>query len=292
VRMRAFPQEALWSRRIEAGQLGGPEIDQLAALLALFHRGAEVARPASGWGMPQPLRQIADDNLELLATLAQSAEEAGWLAALRHWQRGQHARLRGTFLRRKADGWVRACHGDLHSANIVTVDGRVEVFDCIEFSDSLRWTDVMNDLAFICMDLRAHGLAELAARLLNGYLERSGDYEGLAVLPYYLVECALVRWKIGWLRERQGDAGAAAVADAPSARYRAFALQAPAPAALLILHGVLGSGKSTLARALANRSICSCWPSLIWRSVSASVASGSLPHRMAMSARAEQVGAG
>ncbi|MDC8756680.1 AAA family ATPase [Janthinobacterium fluminis] len=245
VRMRAFAQQALWSRRIEAGQLGADEVDQLAAVLESFHRRADVAPPTSHWGTPQVLQQVADDNLALLAALA-GPDEAGGVGALRGWQAAQQARLRGTFLRRKADGRVRNCHGDLHCANIVTVDGRVEVFDCIEFSESLRWTDVMSDLAFVSMDLLARGLPALAARLLNGYLMRSGDYEGLAVLRYYQIEAAQVRWKVLRLREPRADGAA------PSARYRQFALQsmAPAPAALLILHGVSGSGKSTVAGAL------------------------------------------
>jgi aminoglycoside phosphotransferase family enzyme/predicted kinase len=247
VHMRAFPQAALWSRRIDAGQLGAAEVDQLAGILAGFHRRADPAPAGSAWGTPRALRRVADDNLALLGALAGGAADLAGVAAVRDWQRRQHARLYGAFLRRKAEGRVRACHGDLHSANITTVGGHVEVFDCIEFNDSLRWTDVLNDLAFICMDLQAHGLGGLAARLLNGYLERGGDYEGLAVLRYYQVECALVRWKVASLP--QGGAGPDG---AGAARYRRFALQSlrPGPAALLILHGVSGSGKSTLARSL------------------------------------------
>ncbi len=65
--------------------------------------------------------------------------------------------------------------------------GQVVPFDCLEFSERLRWIDVMSDLAFAAMDLVHHGRSDFAWRLVDGYLAASGDYAGLAVLPLYLV---------------------------------------------------------------------------------------------------------
>jgi aminoglycoside phosphotransferase family enzyme/predicted kinase len=248
VKMRAFAQDGLWSRRIELGLLGAAEIDQLAYKLALFHAQVARAPPGREWGAPAILRRIADDNLGLIARLAPAGPQAEAVAALRRWQNERLAALQERFAARKAGGWVRECHGDLHSGNIFTAEGKVEVFDCIEFNDSLRWIDVMQDLAFICMDLRLHDCRALAARLLNAYLEQSGDYQALALHRYYQTECALVRWKIALVRAGQTDGAAQRDGAAPMA----YALESiePARPALILMHGFAGSGKSTVARQL------------------------------------------
>src|SRR3972149_4810334 len=75
-------------------------------------------------------------------------------------------------------GRVRECHGDLHLGNIALLDGAATPFDCIEFNPALRWMDVISEMAFLVMDLEAHGRRDLAYAFLNSYLEASGDYAG------------------------------------------------------------------------------------------------------------------
>src|SRR6185369_3112753 len=94
------------------------------------------------------------------------------------------------------------------------------IFDCLEFSEDLRWTDVMSDVAFLVMDLRRHGRRDLAHRFLNAYLEITGDYEGLRVLPFYLVYRAMVRAMVACERARQAGPGEAA--DAALAESRDY----------------------------------------------------------------------
>ena len=98
---------------------------------------------------------------------------------------------------------MRECHGDLHLGNIALIDGRVTLFDRLEFNASMRWIDVMNDVAFVIADLQEHKRPDLAARFLTAYLEATGDYEGLGVLRFYLVYRAMVRAKVARFRMRQ-----------------------------------------------------------------------------------------
>jgi len=173
--------------------------------------------------------------------------------ALRIGTESEHAARLPVFGRRKADGFVRECHGDLHLNNIAVIDGEVVVFDCIEFNDELRWIDVMSEIAFTTMDLADRGRPDLAHRFVNAYLESTGDYAGVAVCPFYLVYRAMVRAKIAYLRLGQlepGDERAALVAE-----YRGYVdlashyARAPHPA-LVITHGLSGSGKTTLSQGL------------------------------------------
>lgn len=255
VRMRAFGQQALWSHRIAYGLLDAGEIDALASKLARFHIACAAAAADSALGEAATIAAAADETLADLADLAGGNEPRAQVAALRSWESEQRRALAPVFADRKAHGMIRECHGDLHAGNILTEDGRVEVFDCIEFSDSLRWIDVMNDLAFIHMDLAFQQRSALAARLLNRYLEITGDYAGLAVLRYYAVQRALVRSKVMLLRAGQLDAGAPdrAECERSGLAYLAFAQRCaqPRPATIMITHGYSGSGKTTFAREAA-----------------------------------------
>ena len=266
VKMRAFDQAALWSHRVADGSLSAAEVDALAGQIASFHMTTDRAPSNSTWASAQTVAQTADENLNALLKLAPDKNAAGMLRKLVEWQHDRHAALGQVFDERKARGFVRECHGDLHAGNVMTMDDRVFAFDCIEFSDSLRWIDVMSDIAFIYMDLECLGLPEIAARLLNGYLSDTGDYGGLAVLRYYRVERALVRARVSLLQAVQHRAApertsavvhgdAARSADAAMAlglRYLTFSVRAIArPAtAIMITHGLSGSGKSTFSQCL------------------------------------------
>lgn len=253
VRMRAFDQHALWGVRLAQGLLDGAEVDRFADLLARFHRDAARAPTASAWGRADTIATTFTATLDDLAALA-GGTDADRLACLREWEARARAGLVGRFGVRKAQGMIRECHGDLHCDNVLTVDGEVQAFDCIEFSDSLRWIDVMDDLAFLHMDLACRRRPDLAARLLNRYLEATGDYAGLAVLRYYRVHRALVRAKVMLLRA--GQDGIAADERARCGRegqaYLAFAHRCTRPgrAAVMATHGCSGSGKTAFCRLL------------------------------------------
>jgi predicted kinase len=192
---------------------------------------------------------------------AANAADRRRLARVRAWSEAELAGRRAELSARKAGGFVRECHGDLHLANMVLLpasrrggDDRIVIFDCLEFSDTLRWIDVMSDVAFVCMDLEARGHTGLARRLLNGYLEASGDYAGLAVWRLYRVYRALVRAKVACIRWRQTPAGEPA---RPGWRrdYRRYAVLAgrftrPARPFMLLMRGLSGSGKTVLSQQL------------------------------------------
>ncbi|HYD61231.1 MAG TPA: AAA family ATPase [Noviherbaspirillum sp.] len=251
VRMQAFDQNALWSRRAQQGLLTGTEIDRFALRLAQFHERAEVSPAESPWCLPSALQKIADDTLDTIIALLPPGQARRDTEMLQDWEWQQRELLHDAFMQRKASGRIRECHGDLHCGNVLTLDDSVGAFDCIEFNESLRRIDVMNDIAFTCMDLRSRGLGHFAARLLNGYLEACGDHEGLRVFHYYEVHRALIRCKVAMLRAAQEAVPAAAEQSrAEAMRYLSFAKarRERRRPIILITHGFSGSGKSTLAR--------------------------------------------
>lgn len=266
VKMRAFSQDHLWDKLAQGSLLRAAQVDDLLAQLLPFHAGAARAAAQGHLGSPGQIHTLVRANVDELEALAVDEVEHATLQHLRAWQADQFAQIEGLLARRLAQGRVRECHGDLHLGNVAQVDGRATVFDAIDFSAEYRTIDVMSDVAFMAMDLQAHDLPGLARRFVNGYLEATGDFEGVQVLDYYLVHRALVRAKIALLRAAQqvaptgGRKGARASIARPATdlaeHYLALARQymRGSQPMLLITHGYSGSGKSTLTQALVEAS--------------------------------------
>ncbi len=153
VRMREFPQSALASRVLARGELTPGHIDALAADVAAFHGRVDAADAAGSFGRPDDILGIALENCAATLAAADDADERAEIDALQRWTRREHAACAPRFARRRDEGFVRECHGDLHLGNMVLIDGRLTIFDCIEFNDGLRWIDVMSEVAFVVMDL-------------------------------------------------------------------------------------------------------------------------------------------
>jgi aminoglycoside phosphotransferase family enzyme len=95
---------------------------------------------------------------------------------------------------------VRECHGDLHLGNLVLIDKRMTLFDCIEFSEDLRWIDVASEIAFTYIDLLDQRQPGLAGWLLNEWLPAAVTTTQCTVLRFYAVYRALVRAKVAAIR--------------------------------------------------------------------------------------------
>jgi aminoglycoside phosphotransferase family enzyme/predicted kinase len=247
VRMHQFPQQSMLGAVLARGELRDEQIDQLADDLARFQAAAAIAPAGGPYGSAKAVRDPVQANfatLEASKLLASDPRAAAGLERLRQWACEEWPRLEPRFQQRLASGRVREGHGDLHLGNMVVLDDRITVFDCLEFSDTLRWIDVISDMAFLVMDLQEHGQARLAMRLLNRWLEQTGDWEAMELWRWYGCYRALVRAKVAAL------GGSAALHS-----YLRFAEQLinPRPGVLAITTGVSGLGKSRHSLAVAER---------------------------------------
>lgn len=257
VRMRQFDQDRLLSRLLGRGEVSPGAIDRLARRVARFQREVAVAPPGGPYGTPEAVHRPALDNFEALERAESLPHD--WherVARLRAWTEEEFGRRRGLIAERLDRGFVREGHGDLHSGNIALTREDVLIFDALEFSPELRWIDVISEVAFPVMDLDVRGHAGLARRFLDSWLEATGDFEGLPLLPYYVVYRAMVRAKVAVLRlGQEGLTGAERehlhrkIADHLdlAARHAEGSRAAPR---LFITHGVSGSGKSRGSMAL------------------------------------------
>jgi aminoglycoside phosphotransferase family enzyme/predicted kinase len=251
VEMNRFPQEALLDHQAATGQLDLDLMPRLASAIAAFHAAAE-RRPDHGGQIG--MAAIVDGNGEGFIEYGASVLDQGSCQA---WAIGARAELgrRGALLdERRAAGFVRQCHGDLHLGNIVLLDGRPTLFDAIEFNDRIACVDVLYDLAFLLMDLWHYGLPRHANAVWNGYLDETSDVGGLALLPLFLSCRAAVRAKTNATTARlRPDSRPRHDLQDLARAYLAMArdlLHPPAPC-LVAIGGFSGTGKSTTAIGLA-----------------------------------------
>ena len=251
VKMRQFPKDATLDKLAECGELGELQIDALSERVAHFHMfECQSANAQSIWGEPETVAHPVEENFSVLFSCLEDDGSRARLASLQNWCRTEHARLVPLIRLRKAGGMVRECHGDLHLANMAWFDGHLVIFDCLEFSPELRWTDVISEVAFCYMDLLHRQYDALASRFLNAWLAETGDYQGVALLRYYAVYRALVRAKVAALRAVQVEDSHAARLEVHGCLELAERLSSPMTPELSITHGFSGSGKSTLTQHL------------------------------------------
>jgi hypothetical protein len=255
VRMRRFDSEGLLSEHLEL--VSPSRVDDLAERLAAFHAGIAVVDKAAEYGEPEAVLLPMRENFSQIRGLNHEPAVRDLLARLEHWTEARAGQLGPLMRERKADGFIRECHGDLHLGNIALDGAELLIFDGIEFNPALRWIDVISELAFLLMDVDEKGLDGYARRLLNRYLELSGDYAALPLLRFYQVYRAMVRAKVMAIRLAQADITSEEqgrlVAEFNSYLQLALRYTEPGHAGLIITHGLSGSGKSTQTLACVER---------------------------------------
>jgi aminoglycoside phosphotransferase family enzyme/predicted kinase len=249
VRMRRFSSADRLDRRLAEGRLIGPDIDRCAIRVADMHRAAPRADPGNAMQAAAAALDPVTACLDALGHRSPAVQDA------RRWLADREPVLTAVFENRHRSGWVRECHGDLHLANLADLDGCIVPFDAIEFDSALRWTDIQADAAFLLMDLQSRHRRDLGWRFYDGWLARTGDYEGVAALRFYLIYRHLVRAKVDRIRLSQ------ALEDSTERRRIESRLAVhlgsirdlvrPGRPALILTHGLSASGKSTVARNLA-----------------------------------------
>ena len=179
--MRRFESNQLLSMMAVDGKLTAPLMENLASVISQLH--ARAPKNCTYGGLSGVTR-ICDGNFRELsrsqAILGQSLIET-WYAQMKS-QLAAHAQ---ELERRRTDGMVRRCHGDLHLANICIFNDKLSIFDCIEFSEELSIIDVLYDLAFLLMDLEFRGLNSLANRVLQKYIAETGDGGTMSLIAMF-----------------------------------------------------------------------------------------------------------
>lgn len=254
VRMHQFPQTALLAEQLKTGLITPEVIEPLGEEIAKLHLRIESVPYHASLVRGGAIDPAIENCDYLLSELSPFDPDHDRTRKLKQWTLEAIERLQPLMERRARNGSVKECHGDLHLRNILFLDGRFLPFDGVEFNEAFSQVEGLDEIAFLAMELSEHGYQPHARRLINRYVETTGDYESLLLLRYFLVYRAMVRAKVDMIRQMQcfrhestDDKSSKPKLSVDGRRYLDYAealLQKFSPE-LWITYGFSGSGKST-----------------------------------------------
>ena len=257
LKMCQFPQDALFIQMFERGTLSEIHMEELGRIVARFHAEATTNDYIRSFGEVSKIREAFDENYQQTEKYIGGPQTQQQYEETKSFTDTFFQEQQDLFVTRREHDRIRECHGDLHLRNICLWHDKIQLFDRIEFNEPFRFVDVMYDVAFAVMDLEARGRKDLGNAFLNTYIEQTGDWEGLQVLPLYLSRQAYVRAKVNsFLLDDPGvpeDAKQEAAAVASDCYRLAWEYTKTNQGQLILMSGLSGSGKSTVARYLARR---------------------------------------
>lgn len=289
VRMKRLPADRMLEELVENNEASSTDIQDVARAIALFHRNAATSPAISEYGRLDRIMFNWEENLEQMAPFADTTLPGPDRETIRAWVTAFANENRELFSRRVDEGFIRECDGDIHLENICLTDGRVCIFDCIEFNDRFRYCDTAADVAFLLMDLDFHGRHDLAGDAISAYLETSGDGGMTALIDFYKVYRAFVRGKVESFRMNDSgiDQQERERSRDKAVKYfrlaRGYIERRGMGQTLFITCGLMGSGKSVLADRLAFELGIACFNSDVTRKRLAGIPPGTpVPESYAM----------
>ena len=249
IEMIRFDENQTFDHLAEAGPLDPDLVDATADAIAASHAIAPLA-PAEPW--IESIVAFIEGNDKAFRTAACFAK--GDVDDLREASQSPFLTVRGLLEQRGGQGFVRRCHGDLHLANIVLIDGKPVLFDAIEFDPIIASIDVLYDLAFPMMDFIRYDRQAAANAFLNRYLAKTSteNLDVLAALPLFMSLRAAIRANVLLARLGPTCRDKAEVMQSARAYFELARLTIHPPAPTLVaIGGLSGTGKSVLARGLA-----------------------------------------
>lgn len=243
VAMKKLPQDKMMDNLLKENKVTLKDIDNLAEIIAQFHLNAESNQAINEFGKKESIKVNTDENF------SQTIEACGEFLTKHQYEAIKS--YTKDFLdnydwqKRIKEQKIKDCHGDLYSHNICLAD-KIYIYDCIEFNDRFRYSDVASDVAFLIMDLEFYKKYELAQNFMQKYIQITKDYSLNDVLDFYKVYRAYVRGKIAYFENRKELAN----------KYFDLAykyIDSMYKPTLIAMVGLTGCGKSYFSEKLAKK---------------------------------------
>lgn len=197
VQMKRMDNSLEMDRMLKNDEVTGQHIDKLAQKVAQFHKKVRVLKNAFATLTFQ--KRFAD--IKDVSTYLSEKAGAEWETRINESVDKSFNYLnsiRNLSNHRVITGFHKNCHGDLNASNVFLYDDPV-IFDCIEFNSDYRRIDILNDVAFLCVDLDFFGKQDLSERFYERYLHFYGiedDPQSRKLFVYYKSYRASVRAKV------------------------------------------------------------------------------------------------
>lgn len=251
--MKRIPEDRILFNLIHQGRLLYGELDEVGERLAFFHQEVPEYHGRQ-YGSVASVTTNTEENFEQIKPSIGLTLGQAFYDRLVAYTREFVESNRKLFADRGNAGLVREVHGDLHSQHVCLTHPPV-IFDCIEFNKRFRISDVLEDIAFLFMDLEFRGRFDLSRRLFEAYFKMQKDAHHEELLRFYKIYRAVVRGKIeGFTAQAVTDESHRLEAVRRAREYYALAdfylsggNKAFNP---VVFMGMSGSGKSLITTAL------------------------------------------
>ena len=197
VQMERMDNEKEMDRLLAKRQVRRHEVEKLAEKIADFHKRVRIIKNAFDTiDFQETFNDILDIKDYVSEELGPDYENI--ITRSTDLSDSYLNSRRSYFNDRIIRNFRRNCHGDLNASNIFLYNDPV-IFDCIDFNKKLRFIDVLNEIAFLCVDLDFYGMDELSRHFYNTYINAYGAGESelsRQLFMYYNAYRANVRAKV------------------------------------------------------------------------------------------------
>lgn len=202
VKLKQLPKEKKMDLLLKQEKVYENDVQAIAKIISEFHKKAKIINDKNFASSESVQKQIDDITTvkEVIERELGLEEKIDELLSLCDSFITENKKL---MISRQSNGFVKECHGDLHSANIFLAD-KIYIFDCIEFNEAFRYIDTASEIAFMAMDLDYFGKEKLSKSFVQEYISLSGDKELLKLLNLYKSYRANVRCKVAALELHSG----------------------------------------------------------------------------------------
>ena len=255
VKMKRLPSDKMMDNMLKTGRVTESTIRQIADAIAAFHKNAETNSDISKFGRLSVIEKNTEENFsQTHGSIGRTITQTQFDSIKNYTQNFLKTR-HGLFIKRMEQGFIKDCHGDIHSEHICIANG-IYIFDCIEFNERFRYSDTVADIAFLAMDLDFYNRHDLSKTFCNAYAQISQDKDAKELLDFYTCYRAYVRGKVEGFKidQKEMTTKEKESAAAKAKRYfhlaRLYATGGFRPC-LILLCGLTGTGKTTIANVLA-----------------------------------------
>lgn len=288
VKMKRLPSDKMMDRMLKTGMATEPMVKRIADVIAGFHKRAKTNLYISQFGLPSIIEKNAEENFTQTQNYIGRTIANSQFDVIRNYTQNFLKARHGLFIKRSEKGFIKDCHGDIHSEHICITDG-VYIFDCIEFNERFRYSDTVADIAFLAMDLDFHNCHNLSKAFCNEYIRASEDKDASELLDFYKCYRAYVRGKVEGFKIDQEEMPPEEKETVKLKAKRYFHLAelyatGGFRSCLILVCGLTGTGKTTIANAIAEETGM--------KVISSDIARKELAHIPASEHRLEEFGKG
>jgi len=202
VRMRKLDRDKQMNRLLLNNKVFATDIQNLAEKIATFHKNTGIIYEKNFLDVQEKFNDLCVEKDYLQENL--NSDSSSIISRAVDTSNTFIERNKERLEARLKAGFFRDGHGDLHSRNIFLLPSP-QPFDCIEFNDDYRQIDVLNEIAFLCMDIDAFGRRDLSDLFLGYYnnlfpsIKTEADHK---LFIYYKSYRSNIRAKVNSLRAR------------------------------------------------------------------------------------------